>query len=383
MDYSSSSAMTKKIRITLTIATLTTALQLPAQTPDPRFANWDKNRDGRLTVQELPENARRNFKQVDTDKDGFISLKEHQAYLGRGKSRSRRQPPPAVIPGYQVKVNLPYAGTDNPRQMLDLALPVQRKSDRPLPVVVFIHGGGWRQGGKNGGLRRIIPFLKAGGYAGASIGYRLSDEAIWPAQIHDCKAAIRWLKANAKKFNLDPDRIAVHGTSAGGHLVAMLGVTGDVAELNGTLGPHADQDNRVACVVDYFGPTELLTMNDHPGKMDHNAPDSPESKLIGGPIQKNKAKTNQASPITHVSRDDAPILVCHGTDDELVPYPQSVAFHAKLKQAGVDSTHITVKGGGHGLRGTRLQRIVTDFLAKHLLGKAVKLEDQTIPSETR
>lgn len=365
------------------LLTLAMAVRLPAQTPDRRFTDWDTNQDGRLARQELPAGARQNFTRIDTDKDGFISLKEHQAYLGRGQSRSRMQPPPAVIPGYQVKVNLPYAGTDNPRQMLDLALPVQRKSARPLPVVVFIHGGGWRQGSKNGGLRRIIPFLQAGGYAGASVGYRLSDEAIWPAQIHDCKAAIRWLKANAGKYNLDPNRIAVHGTSAGGHLVAMLGVTGDVAELNGRLGPHANEDNRVACVVDYFGPTELLTMDDHAGKMTHNAPDSPESKLVGGPILENKELARQASPISHVTKDDAPILVCHGTKDPLVPYPQSVDFHTRLKKAGVDSTLITVAGAEHGLRGTPLQLIVTDFLARHLLDRKIDLKDQTIPAPAR
>lgn len=357
---------------------LATAFDLGAQTPDRRFIEWDKNKDGKLTQQELPESARRNFNRVDKDKDGFISLKEHQAFLGLGKTRSRQQAPPAVIPGYQVKVNLPYAGTDNPRQMLDLALPVKRKSDRPLPVVAFIHGGGWRKGSKNNGLRRIIPFLHAGGYAGVSIGYRLSDEAQWPAQIHDCKAAIRWIKANAAKYNLDPHRIAVYGTSAGGHLVAMLGVSANVAYLNGILGPHAGEDTRVACVVDYFGPTELLTMDDHPGKMVHNAPDSPESLLIGGAIQKNKVKTNQASPITHVSADDAPILICHGTDDKLVPYPQSVDFHAKLKKAGVNSTFITVEGGGHGLRGSKLDYIFNQFLGKHLLGRATELKDATI-----
>lgn len=377
--------MTEKFLRIVTVAWLTAfaVTSADAQMPERSFNEWDRNKDGKLTKEELPDFAKRNFNRVDTDKNGFISLKEHVIFMTRGRTQQRRQPPPTVIPGYQVKVNLPYAGTDNPRQMLDLALPLQAKSNQPIPVVVFIHGGGWRNGSKNGGLRRIIPYLHAGGYAGASIGYRLTDEAQWPAQIHDCKAAIRWLKANAKKYNLDPERIAVHGTSAGGHLVAMLGVTGDVTTLNGKLGSHTDQDNRIACVVDYFGPTELLTMDDHPGKMKHNAPDSPEAKLVGGPIQKNQVKARDASPITHVTMDDAPILVCHGTKDPLVPYPQSVDFHAKLKAVGVDSTLITVEGAEHGLRGAQLQKIVTEFLAKHLLGKAVQLEDQTIPNQGR
>lgn len=335
-----------------------------AQTPDRRFVEWDKNKDGRLSKEELPRNLQRNFNRVDADKNGFISLAEHQRVSGAGRKRQRNRGP--MIAGYRIKTDIPYVGTDNPRQMLDLALPDKRNSDRPLPVLAFIHGGGWRNGSKNGGLRRIAPLLQAGGYAGVSIGYRLSGEAKWPAQIDDCRAAIRWLKANAKKYNLDPDRIAVHGTSAGGHLVAMLGVTGS-------------DETRVACVVDYFGPTELLTMDDHPSKIVHNAPGSPESQLIGGAIQQNKAKTRQASPISHVSRDDAPILIAHGTEDALVAYPQSVDFHAKLKQAGVDSTLITVKGAGHGLGGTKLQSIVTRFLAIHLLDKVDSIKDQTLP----
>jgi acetyl esterase/lipase len=372
-----------KTRLILFLAALAFAMsvELRAQNADRRFSEWDKNKDGKLTAEELPPNVRSNFRKADKNNDGSISLQEHLGFLNRNPSRSqnRRQLPPVVIPGYAVKVNLPYAGTANPRQMLDLALP-QAKSTKPRPVLAFIHGGGWSKGSKNGGLRRILPFLHSGGYIGVSIGYRLSDEAQWPAQIHDCKAAIRWLKANAKKYNLDPERIAVHGTSAGGHLVAMLGVTGDVAELNGKLGPHTEQDNRVACVVDYFGPTELLTMDDHPSTMVHNAANSPESRLIGGAIQGHKETARQASPISHVTRDDAPILICHGTDDKLVPYAQSVDFHAKLKQAKVNSTLITVKGGGHGLRGKKLVAIVTQFLQSRLLERRVVVVDQTIPN---
>ena len=351
------------MRFLVIISSVLIASSLFAQTPDRRFVEWDRNKDGKLSREELPKNLQRNFNRVDADRNGFISLAEHQRVSSSGKNRQRSRA--TGIDGYQITTDIPYAATKNPRQMLDLALPEKRKSDRPLPVLAFIHGGGWRKGSKNGGLRRLAPYLEAGGYAGVSIGYRLSDEAVWPAQIDDCKAAIRWLKANAKKYDLDPTRIAVHGTSAGGHLVAMLGVTGD------------DQ-TRVACVVDFFGPTELLTMDDHPSKIVHNAPDSPESKLIGGAIQQNKEKTRQASPMTHVSSDDAPILIARGTEDALVAYPQSVDFHAMLKKSGVDSTLITVKGGGHGLGGSELQSFVTRFLAIHLLDRKDSIADRTI-----
>ena len=156
-----------------------------------------------------------------------------------------RQPGPRLPEGVKLVADLPYADNDNPRQQLDLLLPERPADEKPLPVVVFIHGGAWRGGDRKGGQRMVAPLVAAGDYAGASVGYRLSGEAIWPAQIHDCKAAIRWLRANAKKYNLDPDKIAVWGASAGGHLVAMLGTSGGVKELEGTLGKHTDQSSRV------------------------------------------------------------------------------------------------------------------------------------------
>src|SRR6185437_7517091 len=165
--------------------------------------------------------------------------------------------------------------------------------------------------------------------------YRLSGEATWPAQIHDCKAAIRWLRANAAKYGLDPDRIGVTGASAGGHLAAMLGLGGGVAALEGDVGPHTGVSSRVKCVVDQFGPSDLLAMADHSSRIDHNAPDSPESKLIGGALQENKEKARAASPITYISRDDPPFLILHGTEDPLVPFNQSERLAEALKTVGV------------------------------------------------
>jgi acetyl esterase/lipase len=176
-------------------------------------------------------------------------------------------------------VPIPYAATRNPRQTLDLLLPKTPKSDKPLPVVVNIHGGAFRMGDKSMGLREIADLVASGDYAGVTINYRLSGEAIWPAQIHDCKAAIRWIRANAAKYRLDPDRIGVIGASAGGHLVAMLGTSGGVAVLEGDLGPYKEASSKVQCVVDQFGPSDLLAMGGT-----HDAPRSPESELIGGPV---------------------------------------------------------------------------------------------------
>ena len=169
----------------------------------------------------------------------------------------------------------------------------------------------------------------------ASINYRLSQHAIFPAQIEDCKAAIRWLRANAAKYHLDADRIGVWGASAGGHLVAMLGTTGSVKELEGK-GGNLDQSSRVQCVVDWFGPSDLPTMGGS-----HDDPGSPESRLIGGPVQENKEKARKASPLTYVSKDSAPFLIMHGDQDNVVPPGQSELLAEALKKAGVEVTLVS------------------------------------------
>ena len=346
----------------------------------PTFDDWDKNKDQKLSKDELPENARRNFNRVDTNNDGLISREEHNAFLNRRRQAKR----PASYPEITIKRDLNYAGNDNPRQALDLLLPKKRTTQEPLPVVVFIHGGAWRSGNKNSGIGRLAPLVNDGDYAGVSVAYRLTAEAQWPSQIHDCKAAIRWIRANAKQHNLDPEKIAVWGSSAGGHLVSMLGVSGGVGSLEGKIGNHLDQSSRVSCVINFFGPSELLTMNDHPSNIDHDAPESPESRLIGGAIQENKAKARAASPITYVTRDDAPFLHVHGTADKLVPYPQSVDLNKKLVAAGVNSKLVTVTDGGHGNfgnAGEKIQKLVQAFLAKHLRGeKGEAIDDLTLDS---
>ena len=171
------------------IATLSQVVSAQESRHEKSFRDWDNNKDDKLSKEELPNNAKRNFERVDNDKSGFISLKEHVAYLTRGSGKREQQWP--RLEGFNVMQGISYAGTDNARQTLDLALPLKRTSDKPLPVIAFIHGGGWRGGSKDGGLNRIRGFLKSGKYAGVSIGYRLSNETKWPAQIHDCKAAIR------------------------------------------------------------------------------------------------------------------------------------------------------------------------------------------------
>jgi len=344
------------------------------QRPDP-FDRWDRNADGQLTRDELPAPLRPNFDRVDADRDGVISRAEHDAFRRRPAGPRRDWAPE----GIEIQRDLPYAGTENPRQRVDLLLPRKRRGDKPLPVAVWIHGGAWRAGDKRGGLGRLGPLVASGDYAGVSIGYRLTGEAIWPAQIHDCKAALRWIRANAEKYNLDPERIGVWGSSAGGHLVAMLGTSGDVEDLEGKLGEHTDRSSRVQCVVDYYGPSDLLTMGKYPSHMKHDAPDSPESKLVGGPVQEMKEKARAASPTSYVSADDPPFLIVHGDRDMTVPYNQSQRLDTALREAGVDSTFITIEGGGHGgFRSREVLGRVRAFFDKHLRGRDVEVSGEAI-----
>ena len=237
----------------------------------------------------------------------------------------------------------------------------------PLPVVIWIHGGAWKGGSKDRCPARR--FLQKG-YAAASINYRLSQHALFPAQIEDCKAAMRWLRANAKKYGLDPKRFGVWGSSAGGHLVALLGTTGDVKEFD--KGQNLDFSSRVQAVCDFFGPADFTKMSSFPTKMDHDSPDSPESKLIGGAVQENKEKARRANPITYVTKDDPPFLIVHGDKDPLVPLNQSEIFYEALKKTKVKAKFHTVKGGGHGFKDPEVDIMVDEFFDRYLKGKEEK-----------
>ena len=265
-------------------------------------------------------------------------------------------------PGVKVLKDLAYVPDGHERHKLDLYLP-EKAAEHPLPLVVWIHGGGWEAGSKEG--CPAVPLVDKG-YAAASINYRLSQHARFPAQIEDCKAAIRWLRAHAKEYNLDPQHVGVWGASAGGHLVALLGVTGGVKELEGDEG-NLDQSSRVQAVVDWFGPTDFATVG-----AGLSNPHSPVSKLIGGPPQENKEKAAKASPVTYVGKDAAPTLIMHGDKDNLVPIGQSEELAAALKKAGAEVVFQVVKGNGHGgpdFLNPENRKLILDFFDKHLRGK--------------
>ncbi len=259
-----------------------------------------------------------------------------------------------VSPGTKVLRNLEYVKGGHERQKLDLYLP--EKADGALPVIVWIHGGGWRGGSKD--RCPAVPFVTKG-YAVASINYRLSQHAKFPAQIEDCKAAIRWLRANASKYHLDPQRIGVWGASAGGHLVALLGTTGNLKKWD--VGDNKDQSSRVQAVVDWFGPTDFRNIK--------GGAESPVSQLLGGPIADNKEKAAQASPVTHVAKGDPPFLIMQGDMDPLVSASQSEELAAALKKAGVEVTLKILKGAKHGgpeFSTPESRKLIADFFDKHL-----------------
>ena len=239
--------------VTVWLSCATATVLAVEQGPSQQFRNWDKNGDSKLTRDELPAGVRSNFDRVDANSDGVITPDEDNAFRKRNaakrQARQRTRSAPRMPDTIKVTRDIAYAGTDNARQKLDIYLPTKPNHDKPLPVVVWIHGGAWRGGDKASGFGQLRKFVASGDYAGISVGYRLTGEASWPAQIHDCKAAIRWIRGNAKQYNLDPDRIGVWGSSAGGHLVAMLGTAGDVESLEGDLGklPRPEQSSDMCC----------------------------------------------------------------------------------------------------------------------------------------
>ncbi len=255
------------------------------------------------------------------------------------------------------KNDLTFASPGGIDLLLDLYLP---KGVENPPLILFIHGGGW----KNGDRKNCKLAWAAGhGYALASVEYRLSQEALFPAQIHDCKGALRWLRAYAAEYGYDASKVIVAGTSAGGHLAALMGTSGDVAALEGETADHLDQSSRVQAIIDYYGPTDFLKRSEeHPAKTDE--PSGGVYQLLGGPVKENREAARQASPITYVSEDDPPLLILHGANDKTVYLSQSEIFAEKYRATGLEVKLQVEPGKGHGWKtpSEAEQEIVLAFL---------------------
>ncbi len=294
-----------------------------------------------------------------------------------------QEPEKGVPPGVRLHRDLAYIPDGDPAQKLDLYLPVTLP-DKPLPLMVHIHGGGWRAGNK---FPCPVANYARLGYAVASVGYRFSQKAVFPAQIQDCQAAIRWLRAHAATHHLDPDRVGVVGGSAGGHLSALVGTTGGKGAFP-PIGGHTDSSDRVQAVCDIYGPADFTTVVRQAGEDPNvknifafNTPSDPYSSLIGAPLD-DTAKAQAVSPVHYVSKDNPPFLILHGTHDALVPYAQSVQFEAALKAAGVPVWLQTLPGAGHGgpsFAWPGVQQLMRDFFDKHLKGADVEL--RLVPAE--
>ena len=242
----------------------------------------------------------------------------------------------ALPAGVSVERDLVYRVVEgSPPLLLDLYR--QKDADGLLPVVVWVHGGGWKNGSKN---KCQASWLASNGFAVASINYRLTDAAQWPAQIEDCQEAVRWLRKNATKYGLNPDYIGAWGSSAGGHLVALMGTR-----------PLEDEAGQIQAVCDWYGPSELMTMppnNIGNGRTAEDVAKSNGALLLGATVREVPDLAADASALDQVSADDPPFLIMHGSADPGVPLSQSTKLHEKLRASGVDSTLHIVEGAGHG-----------------------------------
>ena len=282
------------------------------------------------------------------------------------QSSSTPQPPFVIDtrPG-SINRNVTYCTRDGVALMMDIYFPKQAK-DVAMPIVVYVHGGGWIAGSKGRGPGMSdTPALLARGFVVAAVNYRLAPKYKFPAQIEDIKCAIRFLRAHAVALNIDPNRVGAWGSSAGGHLVALLGLTDASAGFD--VGEYLDQSSRVRAVVDMFGPTNLMTWSRGANGM--------FGKRVFEITSKDDPMLTRGSPVTYVSKDAPPFLILQGEKDRLVPPSQSQELYDRLKAAGADVNLVMVKNAGHGFTRSGgkidpsradLTKMIADFFDKNL-----------------
>jgi acetyl esterase/lipase len=269
-----------------------------------------------------------------------------------------------VVPGDVIfKTGIEYTNPDDQHLQLNLAMP--KKGDGPFPAILCIHGGGFRAGKREGYDSQCIRLAQQG-YVALTVSYRLAPKYPFPAAIHDVKAAVRWIRANADKYHIDPERIGVTGGSAGGHLAQFLGVTADVKEFEGD-GGNANQSSRVACVVNVYGPSDFTRSY---GKSVDAAVVLP--LFLGGNLETARPQHIRASPLYWVTPNAAPTLSIHGTEDKYVAHEQAVWLIDKLKAAGVEAELLTLEGAGHGFKDRDAQtaeKALIAYFDRHLKKK--------------
>jgi len=256
--------------------------------------------------------------------------------------------------------DLEYSNPDGQHLQLNLARPKNSTSLRP--AILCIHGGGFRAGSREG----YNPFcvkLAEHGFVAATITYRLAPKYQFPAAVYDSKAAVRWLRANAAKYQVDPARIGVTGDSAGGHLAQFLGVTAAVKEFEGE-GGNAGVSSAVSCVVNRYGPSDFTKSY---GKSVDAAEVLP--LFLGGNLETARPLHVRASPLNWVTPDAAPTLLLHGSDDKYVAHEQAVWMRDRLQACGVEVELVTLEGAGHGFKGAdaeKAEKALFAFFEQHL-----------------
>ncbi len=288
-------------------------------------------------------------------------LKQLRGGARAGEGQADREPRNIDAEGVAIERDIEYGNVDGYSLKLDAYLP---EEGGPHPVLVCIHGGGWRGGDKGGFAREGIRCAQDG-IAVFSLNYRLSDVATYPAAVDACVAAMRFIRANAERFGIDADRMAVKGGSAGAHLSLMMAfLEPEDDEVNAQGEPI---ENRVLCVVSQSGPTDFTAVDKMKGE-------SALVKFMGGPYEENRESYEQASPVTHLSADDPPALLLHGDVDRTVPYTQAVILRDRMEEVGVPVELVTIEGGGHGgFKGGERADILAarqradEFIRRHLL----------------
>lgn len=268
---------------------------------------------------------------------------------------------PVPPEGVTFTADIEYANPDGQHLALDMARP--KDASGPLPTIVCVHGGGFRAGNREH-HDALCMQLAQRGYVAVTPTYRLAPKYQFPAAVHDVKSVVRWLRANAGKYGVDPARIGVMGDSAGGHLAQFLGVTADVEKFEGTDGGNLDQSSAVQCVVDVYGPSDFTKSY---GKSVDAAEVLP--LFLGGDVQSARRRHIEASPLYWVTPDAPPTLAIHGTDDKYVALEQSQWLIERLRAAEVEAELLVLEGAGHGFKGDderRAQEAMFAFFDKHL-----------------